>query len=311
MDRLTSMAAFVKAADAGSFTAAAEALAISPQMVAKHVTYLEDRIGTRLLNRTTRRQRLTELGRSYLERCKIVLADAEWSDMLAAEVEAAPRGRLRINAPVSFGAQSLVPHVTRFLSQHPGVEVDLVLSDRFVDLVEEGFEAAFRIGELRDSTMIARPLAPFRLVACAAPAYLRERGTPTTPLELNDHECLGYANWPGPTSNEWLFTREGKSYEVLRKRTSFQVNNAMGLMSAALEGYGVVLLAEDLVRDALHSGRLVSLLPDFQAPSRPMHLIYLADRRQTPKLRSFIEATVEEFKPASAERSGRGASMGR
>ena len=163
MDRLTSMAAFVTAADVGSFAAAAAQLGMSPQMVAKHVTFLEDRLGSRLLNRTTRRQSLTEVGRAYHERCKIVLAEADAADALAQERRALPRGRLRITAPVTFGAHSLMPLVTRYLRDHPEVEIDLALTDRFVDLVEEGREVAFRVGLLDDSGLLARSLAPYRL----------------------------------------------------------------------------------------------------------------------------------------------------
>jgi len=296
MDRLASMAAFVKAAEFGSFASAASALGISPQMVAKHVTFLEDRLGTRLLNRTTRRQSLTEIGRTYYERCKLVLAEAEAADSLAHEAGAVPRGRLRINAPVSFGAHSLVPLVTRYLRQHPNVEIDLVLSDRFVDLLEEGYEAVFRIGPLADSSLMARALSPFRLVACASPGYLRERGTPVTPPDLKQHECLGYAYWSRPTASEWRFAQDGRGYDV-RIRNHLQVNNGKALLSAALDGFGIVLIAEDLAREALASRQLVRVLPDFEAPSRPMHLLFLADRRQTPKLRSFIDAVVQEFGP--------------
>ena len=193
MDRLAAMAAFVKAADAGSFAAAAGPLGLSPQMVAKHVAFLEHRLGARLLNRTTRRQSLTEVGREYRERCRIVLAEATAADALAEEAMATPRGRLRISAPVTFGAHGLVPLVIRYLRDHPDVEVDLTLTDRFVDLVEEGYEAVFRIGPLADSSLMARALAPYRLIACASPAYLRARGTPLVPPDLVDHECLGYS----------------------------------------------------------------------------------------------------------------------
>lgn len=289
------MAAFVKAAEVGSFAAAAEALGISPQMIAKHVTYLEDRVGTRLLNRTTRRQSLTEIGRTYYERCKVVLADADWADSLAAEAKAEPHGRLRINAPVSFGAKTLVPMITRYLKRYPEVDVDLVLNDRTVDLIEEGFEVAFRIGPLTDSNLMARAIAPFRLVACASPPYLRKRGTPTSPQELSNHECLGYSRSLGKPTNEWVFTKSGQSYEVAHSPNHLRINNATGLLAAALEGFGIALLAVDLVREAIKSGDLVAILPDFEAPSRPMHLIFLPDRRQTPKLRSFIDAAVEEF----------------
>jgi DNA-binding transcriptional LysR family regulator len=151
MDRLASMTAFVKAAEVGSFAAAASALRMSPQMIAKHVTWLESRLGARLLNRTTRRQSLTDIGKAYYDRCKTVLAEADWADSLADEAKGAPRGRLRVNAPVSFGAHSLTPVIAHYLRQYPRVEVDLVLNDRLVDLVEEEFEAVFRIGALEQT----------------------------------------------------------------------------------------------------------------------------------------------------------------
>ena len=294
MDRLASMTAFVKAAELGSFAGAADALGMSPQMIAKHVVFLETRLGARLLNRTTRRQSLTEIGRTYHERCKLVLAEAEAADSLAHEARAVPRGRLRVNAPVTFGAHSLVPMVTRYLRQHPAVEIDLVLSDRYVDLVEEGFEVVFRVGPLTDSSLTARALAPFRLVACASPVYLRERGTPAAPADLKDHECLSR-----PAVSEWRFTEDGRTYDV-RIRNRLRLNDAKALLSAALDGFGIVLIAEDLAREALSSGQLVRVLPDFEAPSRPMHLLYLPDRRQIPKLRSFVDTAVQAFGPRSA-----------
>jgi len=295
MDRLASMAAFVKVVEVGSFAAAANTLGLSPQMVAKHVIYLEGRLGTRLLNRTTRRQSLTEIGRTYHERCKLVLAEADWADSLADEAKGSPRGRLRINAPVSFG-DSLMPLVTRYLRQHPNVEIDLVLSDRFVDLVEEGFEAVFRVGDLADSSLMARELSPFRLVACASPGYLRERGIPASPTDLEHHECLGYTHWSRPTVYGWRFVQDGRAHEA-RIRNHLKVNDAKALLAAALDGFGIVLIAEGMVRDGLQAGQLVKVLPDFETPSQPMHLLFNPDRRQTPKLRSFIDAALREFGP--------------
>jgi DNA-binding transcriptional LysR family regulator len=294
MDRLASMAAFVKAAEAGSFAAAANALDMSPQMIAKHVTWLESRLGARLLNRTTRRQSLTDIGKAYYDRCKMVLAEADWADSLADEAKGAPRGRLRVNAPVSFGAHSLTPVIARYLRQYPKVEVDLVLSDRFVDLVEEEFEAVFRIGPLADSSFMARELAPFRIVACAAPDYLRERGVPATPLDLDSHECLVYAATSGPTVSDWHFVRGEENYKIDVKHR-LRVNDAKALLAAALDGFGIAFIAEDLAREGLRSGRLVKVLPDYETPSRPVHLIYHPDRRQTPKLKSFISVVISEL----------------
>ncbi len=302
LDRLTSMAVFVKAANAGSFTAAASSLGMSAQMVAKHVVALEGHLGGKLLARTTRRQSLTELGRTYHERCKLILAEVGAADALAAQVKSEPRGRLRVSAPVTFGAHGLVPLLTRYLAAHPLVEVDLVLTDRFVDLVEEGFEAAFRVGLLEDSGLIARKLTPYRLVAAASPTYLDNRGVPTDPADLAAHDCLAYAYPSRNPDRRWQFQRDGRMHTV-DVRCRLQANDGTALVTAAVEGAGVVLAAEDVLRDALISGRLVRVLPKYELPSRPMHLLYSPDRRQAPKLSSFIDAAAEHFRSDFVSRS--------
>lgn len=293
------MEVFVKAAETGSFAAAAAALGISRQMVTKHIVFLEHRVGTALLNRTTRKQSLTEFGRCYLERCRQVVAEAEAADALAAQMRSHPHGTLRINAPVTFGTFSLTPLVTRFLRAHPEVDVDLSLSDRLVDLTEEGFEAVIRLGPLADSTLTARALAPYRLIACAALSYLAERGTPSAPAELAGHECLGFAPWSRSLAEQWRFTRGGSEHAVPVKGR-FRANDSRALLQAALDGFGIALGAETMFRADLLAGHLVRLLPDYEGPWRPMHIVYSADRRLTPKLRLFIEAVVAEFGPANA-----------
>ncbi len=294
MDRLSSMNAFVIAAELGSYARAAERLNMSPQMVAKHVAALEQRLGARLLNRTTRRQSLTELGSAYYERCKHILVEADAADSLAQIMHDTPRGKLKITAPVTFGSYSLMPLITQFLRDHPDVEIDLHLTDRFVDLVEEGYEVAFRIGPLATTSLTARPLAPYQLVACAAPAYLAACGTPQTPANLEQHECLGYVFWSRPADREWLFQQGSASYKV-QVSSRLQVNESRALMSAALDGFGIVLGPEDFLRGALERGELVRVLPDFEAPSRPMHLVYTANRQRTAKLRRFVEAVLMRF----------------
>ncbi|MGE8100520.1 LysR family transcriptional regulator [Pseudomonas fluorescens] len=294
MDRLTSMSAFVMAAESGSYARAAERLGMSPQMVAKHVAALEHRLGARLLNRTTRRQSLTELGSAYYERCKHIVSEAQAADSLAQIMNDTPRGKLKISAPVTFGSYSLMPLVTDFLRQHPEVEIDLHLTDRFVDLVEEGYEVAFRIGPLANSSLTARPLVPYRLVACAAPSYLIERGTPQTPADLESHECLGYAYWSRPADREWQFCK-GSTVHKVQVSSRLQVNESKALLSAALDGFGIVLGPEDFLQPALQSGELVRLLTDFEAPSRHMHLLYTANRQRTAKLRRFIDAAIARF----------------
>ncbi|WP_178122640.1 LysR family transcriptional regulator [Pseudomonas izuensis] len=294
MDRLTSMGAFVMAAESGSYAGAAERLGLSPQMVAKHVAALEQRLGARLLNRTTRRQSLTELGSAYYERCKHILSEAQAADSLAQIMNDTPRGKLKISAPVTFGSYSLMPFVTEFLRQHPEVEIDLHLTDRFVDLVEEGYEVTFRIGPLATSSLTARPLAPYRLVACAAPGYLAERGVPQIPGDLKHHECLGYAYWSRPADREWVFCK-GSAVERVQVGSRLQVNESKALLSAALDGFGIVLGPQDFLEPALRSGELVRVLADYQAPGRPMHLLYTANRQRTAKLRRFIEAALVRF----------------
>ena len=295
LDRLTSMAVFVRAADLGSFTAAAAEFGLSTQMVSKHIMALEQQLGSRLLHRTTRKQSLTEIGYLYHERCQTILAEVEAAGALTEQAQATPRGRLRINAPVTFGSQSLVPLITRYLRQYPEVEIDLTLSDRLVDPIEEGYEAVIRLGPINDSTtLVARPLAPYRLIACASPAYLAEHGKPETPADLLEHECLGFAYWFGTLGRNWRFSRDSCIYDA-PVNGRLQINDWKGLLHAALEEFGITLGYEAALTEALSAGRLVRILPDYEGPSRPMHLLYAADQRMTPKLRYFIDDVVATF----------------
>ena len=294
MDRLASMEVFVRTVEAGSLTAAGIGLGLSSQMVGKHLRFLEERTGARLLHRTTRRQSLTEIGSAYYERCKLVLAEAEAADAIAQNLRATPRGKLRINAPLSFGAHSLTPALTRYMQRFPEVSVELTLTDRVVDLAEEGYDAVIRISPLKDSGLIARALKPYQLIACAAPAYLAERGTPQVPADLAGHECLGFAYWAAPPLFDWEFTGPSGS-ERVTVRSQFLVNNGQALRQAALSGFGITLQAEDMLREDIASGRLVQVLSNYGAPTRPMHIVFMPDRRPTPKLRSFVDFIVAEF----------------
>lgn len=299
MDRLTSMAVFVKTADSGSFAAAALAFGISSQMAGKHVSTLEERVGARLLNRTTRRQSLTEIGQIFYERCKALLADAEAAESVAQELSASPRGRLRITAPVTFGANCLAPLIARYLKGHPHVRVDLTLTDRFVDLIDEGYEAAIRLGALTDSSLIGRQLMPYRLLVCASPDYLAAHGEPRTPHELADHACLSFVYMTRPVANEWHFFDAHGDY-VVPVSGPFHANDVKALRAAALHGAGVMLAPEVAVQDDLATGRLVRLLRDYETPARPMHLVFPASRA-TPKLRAFIDQVVAEFGPDTVQ----------
>ena len=294
MDRLSCMATFAKAVETGSFAAAAGHTKSSPQMVAKQVAYLEARLGTRLLNRTTRRQSLTEAGGVFYDRCKEVLAAAAEAEALTARLGVRPRGHLRVTAPLAFGSHSLMPMLTAFLDTHREVTMSLTLTDRIVDLVEEGFEAAFRIGPTATSSLVALPLRPYRLIACASPAYLDRRGTPSSPDDLASHELLGYTFWARSSEQGWRFERGGEDLAVPVKGR-LEVNDCGALVSAALGGFGIVLGPEDVLRPTVAAGTLVQVLCDYVVPPRPMRLVYAPDRRQTPKLRAFIDAAGEHF----------------
>ena len=296
MDRLTSMNVFVKSADLGSFAATADALDMSPQMVAKHIAALEAQLGITLLNRTTRRQQLTDVGRAYYERCKRVLSEVEAADSLALDMQTHPKGVLKVSAPITFGAFTMPAFVTRFLAQHPDMQIDLSLDDRYVDPLEEGIEVIIRLGDLVDSSLIARQLRPYRLIACASPAYLDRRGTPETPADLERHDCLAYGYWSPSIPCRWLFSRDGRTEEV-RANGRFRSNDWKALLHAAIEGFGVTLGPESILNGEIAAGRLVRVLPDYEGPARPMHILHPAGRRPTVKLRSFINAVIEEFGP--------------
>jgi len=291
MDRLTSMAVFVKAADLGSFTAAGKALGLSSQMVGKHVGFLEQRLGTQLLRRSTRRQSLTSIGRTFHERCLMVLAEAAAAEAAVDELSATPRGRLRISAPVTFGSIILASIVSDFLRLYSQVEVTLDLTDRYVDVVGEGYDAVIRLGPLKDSELISRALTPYRLIACASPGYLAIHGTPQTPADLGVHECLGFVFASGQPLFEWRFIRGRQVYDV-QVRSRFQVNDARVLREAALSGHGIILQADIILGEDLSEGRLVRVLPDYETPPRTLHILYAAMRAPTPALRSFIDHIV-------------------
>lgn len=292
MDRLQSMAVFVKAVETGSFSAAADMLEMSPQLVGKHVQVLEQHLGVRLLNRTTRRQHLTEFGERYYERVKDILADVAEAESLAEETRAVPRGKLRINAPMTFGVGALAPQLQRYMSAYPEVSVEMSLVNSYVDIIEAGADVVFRVGALADSSMIARPLAPYRLLLCAAPAYLASHPPVTHPSDLSQHECLRYAI--KELRDQWTFDGpEGRITVPINGR--YLVDTGEALLPLALAGFGIMLQPVELVSDALARGQLVQLLPQYTAPGRPFHLLYPADRRMTPKLRSFIDFALQTF----------------
>ncbi len=291
MDMLHSMRVYVFAVEKGSLSAAAVATGISATMAGNHLRTLEKRFGMQLLHRTTRRQHLTAFGEDYYARCKEILRLVAETDALAQNQQLAPAGKLRISAPVTFGAEALMPALSTYLDRYPEVSVDVVLNDRVVDLLEEGFEAAIRIGPLPDSALIARPLMPYRLMVCAAPAYLARRGTPQRPADLTGHDCLAFTP-SAPTP--WSLT-DGSGVCRVPVSGRLQVNNGQALRVAALHGLGIVLQPAILLEDDVRAGRLVQLFADYELPSRPMSVVYPPDRYRSPKLRSFVEFLLERF----------------
>jgi len=292
MDLLDSMKVYVLAVEKGSLSAAATACDISATMAGNHLRTLEKRLGMQLLNRTTRRQHLTPFGEDYYQRCKEILRLVAETDEQAQQQQLAPAGKLRVTAPVSFGTEALMPALSDYLERYPQVSIDLVLSDRVTDLLEEGFEAAIRVGPVPDSALIARPLAPYRLMICASPEYLARRGTPVMPEELSQHECLSFS--PSAAAHWRLQDQE----HICRVPVSgrLQVNQGQALRVAALRGMGIVLQPAILLEDDVRAGRLVQLFPHHQLATRPMSILYLPDRYRSPKLRSFVDFVVERFK---------------
>ena len=298
LDRLTSMRVFVKAAELGSFTAAGVTLGLTSQMVGKHVAALEAKLGTPLLQRTTRRQSLTEMGQHFYERCRVILGEVEEAYALAENSSRKPGGRLRLSAPVGFGACRLASILNDLLDRHPALEVELDLTDRYVDLVDEGYDAVFRLGPISETMLVARELVQHDQVACASPAYLARRGVPDTPLELVDHDCLGFVNWSGLPYAEWRFGRKGKVYPV-QVRSRFRVNDGRVLVVAAIAGHGIILQPESVVAGALAQGSLVRVLDNFVAPSRTLYLLHTSRLPQPAKLNVLINHLARAF-PASS-----------
>ncbi len=264
-------------------------------MVSRQVAALEAELGARLLHRTTRALTLTEAGRRYFERASRILLDIEEADASVGQLQAAPRGLLRVNAPMSFGFLHLAPAVPEFLGRHAEVEIEMTMNDRFIDLVEEGFDVAVRIGSLEDSSLVARRLAPIRRTVCASPAYLAKHGTPRCPDDLRAHECLGNINLG--RAQEWRFEApDGRPWPV-EVRGRLRANNGDALRAAALKGLGLAYLPSFIVGCDLQSGALVSVLDGFIRQDRAVHAVYPHARLLSPKVRAFVDFLVERFGP--------------
>ncbi|MFM4956371.1 LysR family transcriptional regulator [Aeromonas veronii] len=281
MDRLTSMRIFTQVVDLGSYSAVASEEGISAQMVGKHVLGLEQWLGGKLFHKTTRQQTLTELGQLFLARCQRVLEELALTESLTQNLLAEPAGRLRIAAPLSFGHHRLVPLLPAFLDRYPRLDLDLQLTPRWVDLVEEGFDAAIRTLRPQDEALIARPLLTQHYRLCAAPDYLNRHGVPRHPADLARHQCL-HGNWG--EHERWQFVGEDGQSEEVRVASRLRINHWPALLTAALSGAGITLQPAEQVRDYLAAGRLLPLLGRYQSPAKTLYFIYPAARRQVLKI---------------------------
>ncbi len=294
LDRITGLQVFAKVAALGTLSAAARALHMSQTMATKHLARLEDRLGTKLVHRSTRRLTLTDAGRTYLDSVERILSDIEEADAKAALEAAEVRGTLRLNVPVSFGIREIGPLLPEFSKLHPALSVDLGLNDRFVDPIEEGWDLIIRIGGMKESSLIARRLAPCRMVVCAAPAYLAQHGRPKTIADLSRFNCLGYTLSRDAGADRWLFGRDGKHGVTVK--TNLKANNGDVLVAAAIAGQGLIYQPAFLVARDIASGALSALKLDH--PGRELDgifAVYPAARRPPAKVRAAIDFLAERL----------------
>lgn len=290
--RLADMAIFARVVEANSFSQAAQALGLSKSAVSKQIARLEEALGLRLINRTTRRLSLTDAGQTFYEYCARMIMEAEEAGRAVASLQSEPKGLLRISAPMSFGMAHLAPLIPEFLKQNPDVTIDMELSDRFVDLVEDGFDLAIRIGALQTSSLVARRIASAQQIVCASPNYLKNYGTPQHPRDLVRHNCLRYTYFA--SQDEWPFRGPEGKFKV-KVAGQFRANNGDALVAAALGGLGLVFMPSFLVGRELRQGRLIPVLKDWCEEAVNIHAVYPHRRHLTAKVRAFIDFCVQKF----------------
>jgi len=294
MDIVTAMRVFTAVVDSGSFAGAADRLNLSRGMATRYVAQLEDHLGVRLLHRTTRKQSLTGEGADYYQRAVQIIASIEDAELSATQGSMDPRGTLRISAATGFSIGHLDQAIVAYLQRYPNVEIDLINSERIVDLVDEGFDLAIRVAQQLSPGLIARRLAPVHIVVCASPAYLKAHGTPASPAELMDHNCLFYSS--STYRNKWRFCRDGEEQNI-QVKGNFHVNEGKVLVNAALAGMGILYEPDFLVTEHIRQKRLVRILDDWKADKFSLYAVY-PNRQFLPlKVRSFIDFLVEYFGP--------------
>jgi DNA-binding transcriptional LysR family regulator len=291
MDQLTRIKVFVNVVETGSFSAASERMGFSRAAASKYVSQLEEHLGGRLLNRTTRRVSTTESGRLYFERCKDILANLEEADGLVSGLSGQPRGTLRMSCPTFFASKHLLPLVSDFNQNYPDVKVELICAERIVDLVDEGFDLAIRITDNPDPELIARRLASCRHVLVASPAYLANNPAPSSPRDLQHHACLIYSHTYRGT---WPFFKDGSDYST-KVTPTMKTNNPDVLLEAAISGMGMALMPTFLVSEAIRSGALQMALEDYQTFEPDIYVVYASRHHLPAKIRVFIDYIKERI----------------
>lgn len=281
------MAIFAKVVELNSFTRAAQAMGLPKSTVSVQISKLEERLGVRLLQRSTRSLSLTTAGASYYDYCARMVELADQANTEIERMGERPTGVLRVTAPVNFGTVILSPLAVAFLMRHPDLTIDLLLLDRLVNLIEEGVDLAFRLGPMRDSTLIARSLGPIRHRLCAAPGYMERHSVPTFPRDLRDHDCLPYG-----LRESWRFVRNGER-QTIHINGRLSINNLQGLKNAALAGLGIVRLPDYMCSEDLRRERLIEILEDWSEPPTECHAVYPNSRHLPLKVRSFLDFVVE------------------
>jgi len=299
MDRLTEMEAFANVVDQGGFTDAAKKMGISKSAVSKHVSSLESRLGARLLNRTTRRVSPTEIGLAYYDRARRVLNDAGEADALVTSMQSAPSGLLRISVATDFGVNHLSPVLSDFLQNYPDITVNMVLNNRYVELISEGFDMAVRIGELEDSSLRARKLAETSKRMIASPEYLEKYGRPQKIDDLNNHKLLHYSNQS--SGSVWKITAPSGERRQIRTGGWLSVNDGQSLLTAAISGLGIAYLPNYLYGEAMAEGLVEDVMPNLPMETQGVYAVYPPGKFTQPKVRAFIDFLVQAFAEKQAE----------
>ncbi len=299
MDRLTEMEAFATVVDQGGFTDAARKMGISKSAVSKHVSSLESRLGARLLNRTTRRVSPTEIGLAYYDRARRVLNDAGEADALVSSMQSAPSGLLRISVATDFGVNHMSPILGEFLADYPEITVNMVLNNRYVELISEGFDLAIRIGEMEDSSLRARKLTETTKRLIASPKYFEQYGRPEKIDDLNEHKLLHYSNQSA--GNVWKLTAPSGEKRQVRSQGWLTVNDGQSLLNACASGLGIAYLPSFLYADMLRDGLVEDAMPELPEERQGIYAVYPPGRYTQPKVRTFIDFLVEAFKEKGPE----------